>query len=119
MLLTTLLGDLNQIKDRYHFPLKDNSELTIQIIERHRYTLILTLQLNLPHLAPFNNDLSLEVRLYLDAGVAEVSHFQGHGRFAARCEIPNKNGYHADEKQQANRMLQESLRYCIKLLRHR
>lgn len=113
-LFSTLLGDLDKLDNGYQLPLGEGSELRIHLLERHRYTLMISLQLTLPHLKPFNNDLSLEIRLYLDAGVAEVSHYQGHGRFAASCETPNQKGYHADEKQQANRMLQEALRYCIK-----
>jgi len=117
VLLETLLGDLNEIDPQYTFSLVSNSRLEIKLKDKHRYTSIIDIKLSLPHLKPFNNDLHLEARIYHDAHVVEVTHFQGHGRFSVQCETPNKKGYHPDEKQQANRMLQESLRYTLKLLR--
>ncbi len=116
-LLQQLLGDLEQIAPQCHFELLENSLLHIEIKEKHRYTTMITLTLTLPHLAPFNTDLTIEARIYHDAHVVEVSHYQEHGRFAVQCDIPNRHGYHLDEKQQANKMLQESLRYSLRLLR--
>lgn len=118
-LLQILLGDSEQLQDSYNFPLSNGSCLRIQIIERHRYTSFVKIALNLPHLTPFTTDLDLEARIYHDAQVVEITHYQGHGRFAVKCETPNKQGYHADEKQQANRMLQESLRYAVMILSKR
>lgn len=114
LLLKTLLGDLETLSPQYSFSLMGDSHLEITLKEQHRYTSIIYFTLSLPHLKPFNNDLYLEARIYHDAHVVEVTHFQGHGRFSVQCKTPNMKGYHMDEKQQANRMLQESLRYALK-----
>ncbi|MCF6229554.1 MAG: DUF1249 domain-containing protein [Gammaproteobacteria bacterium] len=116
-LLQQLLGCLDNMAAHYHFDLVGGSTLHIEIKERHRYTTILTLALKLPHLAAFNTDLNIEARLYHDARVVEASHYQGHGRFAVQSHMPNRQGYHLDEKQQANKMLQEALRYSLLILR--
>ncbi len=116
-LLQQLLGCLDEMAPHYHFKLVKSSALHIETKERHRYTTFIELTLNLPHLAVFNTDLNIEARVYHDARVVEASHYQGHGRFAVQSHLPNDKGYHLDEKQQANKMLQEALRYSLLLIR--
>jgi uncharacterized protein YqiB (DUF1249 family) len=56
---------------------------------------------------------SLDVRLYHDAAVAEVIAWQGHRRFQARHEYPNRKMYQRDEKAQLNKFLGELLEFCL------
>ncbi len=116
-LLKNLLGNIDKLEDRYCFSLNGGGTLEVTLKEKHRYTAIVEIFLTLPHLAPFNTDLHIEARIYQDAQVVEVTHYQGHGRFAVSCKMPNPHGYHLDEKQQINKILQESLRYCMKIVK--
>ena len=56
---------------------------------------------------------SLDVRLYHDATVAEVTAWEGHRRIQPRHEYPNRSMYQRDEKAQINQFLGELLEYCL------
>lgn len=71
-------------------------------------------RLSLAELPPTLKLYSLDVRLYHDATVAEVIAWQGHRRFQARNEYPNRHMYQRDEKAQLNGFLGELLAACLK-----
>lgn len=54
----------------------------------------------------------IEVRLYHDAKMAEVTKAQGVNRIQARYEIPNKAMHQRDEKRQLNKFLADWLKLC-------
>lgn len=111
-LLLQLLPSVRELDESTH--LAFGHHLRIEIRERSRYTSVLTLKLPMAHFLPLIPELTLIVRVYHDAKVAEATHFQGHGRFKTIYSHPNAMCYHVDEKHQANRLLQECLAYCLK-----
>lgn len=86
--------------------------LHCQVIERTPYTLLLQFD-QYPVIEPWIKALSMQVRLYHDARMAEVVLFQHQ-----RLRLPQQPGVdlavHAvDEKNQSNHFLHEWLRYCL------
>lgn len=59
------------------------------------------------------NNPALTVRLYHDAGVAEVISSRGHRPLPGRNQYPNKFMHQPDEKVQLNRFLAEWLGFCL------
>lgn len=58
-------------------------------------------------------EADIEVRLYHDARLAEVTSSNGISRLQARYETPNPNMHEADEKRQVNKFLAEWLQLCL------
>ena len=56
---------------------------------------------------------SMVVRLYHDAGLAEVLFFQKQGRIRPSYDYPNRNMFQPDEKAQLNRFLGDWLSHCL------
>jgi uncharacterized protein YqiB (DUF1249 family) len=84
--------------------------LVFDVVERTRYTTLLRLtqrgQQGLPA-------MSLDLRLYHDASMAEIVAFQRHRHLEGRYDYPNPNMYQRDEKTQQNRYLAEILELCL------
>ncbi len=112
-MLQKLLPDPQTLHGEVVQPIGDASHLIIRIKEYGKYTTVLSLCIKLKTTSPLVSDMVFEVRIYHDACVAEATHYQGHGRFDARYPQQNSHGYHEDEKHQANRLLQECLKYCL------
>lgn len=87
----------------------------LHLVERTRYTLLLTIQHKLQKLDSMLDELRFEVRLYLDARVAEVTSYQGARRLQAKYPYPNKGMHHPDEKRQTNLVLYDWLSTCSRL----
>ena len=86
----------------------------IRVEERTKYTSTLTLSIRHTVAQPWLKHLTLSIRLYYDAHVAEVLSFQSHRRFEPSYQYPNPHMFHRNEKQQLNHFLAEWLDYCIK-----
>lgn len=93
----------------------EERDVDIEVAERSKYTTTLVLRkfFGSPVCMP---DLEMKVRVYFDAGVAEVLSYQDCQRLPARYQISGneKARYRKDEKQQINKLLNELLRYCIR-----
>ena len=92
--------------------LDDESLIRIQVKESHKYTSFI----NLTHV--FADDMNivldfqLHIRLYHDAGQAEV--FTEDGRaIEARLGYPNRLMQQIDEKNNLNRFLGDLLQHCL------
>jgi hypothetical protein len=86
--------------------------LSCQVVERTPYTLLLQFD-QYPVIEPWIKALSMQVRLYHDARMAEVVLFQHQ-----RPRLPKQMGgdlavHVVDEKNQSNYFLHEWLRYCL------
>ncbi|GGY50615.1 hypothetical protein GCM10011297_24360 [Bacterioplanes sanyensis] len=88
------------------------SQVQIMIEEEHPYTSMLDVrqQGGSQWLLP----PQMKVRLYHDAGMAEVIRFHNQHRFEGRYTYPNKNMLQPDEKWQINRFLAEWLDHCLR-----
>ncbi len=115
--LIKLMGDWGR-DGRWYFELNLKNtvdrNITIDISDRAKYTTSITIDQR--SASPAYN-LSLSVRLYHDASMAEVLAWSGHRQLEARYDYPNTKMYLADEKAQCNRFLSEwldnSLRYGL------
>ena len=97
--------------DGREFALGDDLSVWIRVTERARYTSILAIEQRHRGLSALASNLS--VRVYHDAGVAEVASFEGCYRVLAKNDYPNRRMHHRDEKQQWNRFLGEWLQHCL------
>ena len=91
------------------------SVVTLRLKEQTRYTLLIEIQQGLSDLHVVMGDLNFNVRLYLDASVAEVISYQGRQRLAVKYPYPNQNMFHPDEKRQTNLVLFDWLSSCSRL----
>lgn len=97
--------------DHREFALGEGIGVSIVVTERAPYTSMLDIRQCHRNLAQLNSRLT--VRVYHDAGVAEVSSFDGCYRVLARNDYPNQKMHQRDEKQQWNRFLGEWLQHCF------
>lgn len=97
--------------DSREFGLGEGLQVHIVVSERTPYTSMLDIQQSHRSLAQL--DSRMTVRVYHDAGVAEVASFDGCYRVLAKNDYPNRKMHQRDEKQQWNRFLGEWLQHCL------
>lgn len=86
----------------------------ILIVERSPYTTTLQLTQKADQAAGTWLQMPcLTVRMYHDAGLAEVLAWEGHKRLRPRYDYPNQSMYQCDEKLQINQFLGEWLSLCL------
>lgn len=91
----------------------DEARVRLVVDEDHRYTSILSVYQD--GLSPgWLQPLALQVRMYHDAGMAEVTSWQNEKRFDGRYRYPNPAMRLPDEKVQLNRFLAEWLSHCMR-----
>ena len=86
-----------------------NAKIEITILEQCRYTQTIQIKQVFTHGSPHLPGLSLKVRIYHDAQLAEVISYQGHSRMLPKYNYPNKKMFHRDEKRQVNYLLNDWL----------
>lgn len=114
-LLQRLLPEFDQGGDRLVLADQEGEELELLILERCRYTTMVSLS------KPFNidgewlPDLSMQLRVYHDARVVEVAAYQGCYRIPSRYQVQSQGRHHKDDKRQINFLLHDLFLYCIRL----
>ena len=88
-----------------------DSQVIILIEEEHPYTSMLDVR-QVGALGQWITPPRMKVRLYHDAGMAEVVRFQNQHRLQGRYTYPNDQMLMPDEKWQLNRFLAEWLDHC-------
>ncbi len=91
----------------------DKMSLSVSVQECSRYTTTIAIRHSFRQQLPYLADMTMKVRIYHDAQVAEVLSYQGQHRFEGRYHYPNPQMRHRDEKRQLNHLLQEWLSYCL------
>ncbi len=91
----------------------EQAELTFLVLERGPYTDTLHLLQTTSRL-PWCARIGMEIRLYHDAGMAEVLSFQSSRRILAKNRYPNPAMHARDEKTQINEFLAECLEHCLR-----
>jgi len=86
--------------------------VTIEVVERSRYTTVLTVCQE--EAGRGVSATRLKVRLYHDTRCAEVIEYQGQRRFQPVYRYPNAEMRQPDEKAQVNRFLGEFLDACLR-----
>ncbi len=112
-LLMRLLSSIEPGPEMGGMTFRDNNRLDIKVIEYTRYTTTLELSKCIGkngHLLP---DLSMRVRAYHDASVAEVIAYQGLVNIPPPYMVRSTGRYQKDEKKQINQLMYELLRLCI------
>lgn len=88
------------------------SRVVIQVREVHKYTTMLSL-LQQGSGPRWLTSVCMQVRLYHDANMAEVTQYQGERNFDGRYQYPNPGMRQPDEKVQLNRFLADWLNHCL------
>ena len=110
--IMTLLPDCDTSDLTYRFVVKVGTEYAITLLDSAPYTSSLRMEQlgNGPaYLRPI-----MEVRLYHDARMAEVTSSQHAGALAPSYNYPNPDMRQRDEKERVNSFLAEWLVYCLK-----
>lgn len=109
-LLTRLLPE-PRVGVRHGFALNPGREdLELELLERFKFTSSLGVRHFFSSGGRLLPDLSMTVRIYHDARVAEVIAYQECSRLPPRYEIDESSPFQRDEKHQTNRLLYELLR---------
>lgn len=88
------------------------AKVVMEVIDRARYTTTFRVtQRGVLGIA--GTVMDLELRVYHDARMAEVTSFQAHKRLVARYGYPNPQMYQRDEKFQQNRFAGELFEFCL------
>lgn len=88
--------------------------LGVELVDCARYTSTLRLHKQFGrHGGTTVPDLSMTVRIYRDAEVAEVLAYQGCDRIPPAYLVRGNNRYQKDEKRQINEFLNQLLHYCL------
>lgn len=106
--LVTLLPELKGAA--LSSPVSSFGALRIEVVERHKYTTLLSLSQPLPLFLP---PLTMTVCIYHDAKVAEVIDYQASGRLRAHYDYPNPDMFQIREKRRVNEFLGEWLDFCL------
>jgi len=85
--------------------------LALRVIERSPYTAVVQLSQQTPVWG--GRSAQIQVRVYLDARMAEVIAYQNVRHFRVRYDYPNPRMFARDEKRQLNRLLGEWLSVCL------
>ncbi|GAA6150903.1 DUF1249 domain-containing protein [Pseudoteredinibacter isoporae] len=86
--------------------------ITIRILDRAPYTTTIAVEQQ-GNISKWLRDLSLGVRIYHDAEMAEVVNWAQYRQFLGRYPYPNKDMHQMDEKAQLNQFLSDWLSLCI------
>ncbi|MDH5786211.1 MAG: DUF1249 domain-containing protein [Chromatiales bacterium] len=110
-----LLPELEQGGNRYLLSGHDGEEMEVLLLEQCPYTTMVELSKPFTIDGEWLPDLSMQLRIYHDARVIEVSAYQGCRHIPARYQVTSHGRHHRDEKRQINFLLHDLLRYCVRL----
>ena len=111
--LMDLLPDLSCRKGRIVLALAGQSPVRVEVLEQNPYTTTIHLYQGLRGARPWISDLTMKVRIYHDARVAEVIACQGIHSFRPFYPYPNPKMLQPYEKRRVNHFLGEWLSYCL------
>lgn len=86
--------------------------ISVRIDEIHRYTTMLTIEQTEMLNAHFKGPV-MQVRMYHDAGMAEVFRYQNKRVAEGSYHYPNTSMHQPDEKTRLNHFLAECLDHCL------
>lgn len=109
--LLKLLPDIEPAGKHYDYCVNDKTIYRLTIKECCKYTTIVTLVQLAPHVEDYLRP-KLEVRLYHDADMAEVTASQNIHHIKGSYQYPNPQMMQKDEKYQLNQFLQAWLKMC-------
>lgn len=107
--LMALLPPLASLHLSQTYALDGPEGLVFEVLERTRYTSVLRLSACWPPSSPWLLAPEMSVRLYHDAGVAEVMCYQNQQGFKADYDYPNPRMLNRREKRRLNEFLRDWL----------
>ena len=111
--LMGIVPDLRRIRGTVFSELHGRPVLFLDMVEQCKYTSLLAIT----HYLSVDNrlvaDLSMKVRAYHDARLAEVISYQRQSRFLPINAYPNPRMHQPFEKRQVNLFLREWLDFCL------
>lgn len=107
-----LLPELGPEGTAFEYSVKDALTFRLTITECCKYTTIVKVAQVAPELTDYLKS-HMEVRLYHDANMAEVTRSQNVSRFKGAYTYPNNQMLQKDEKHQINRFLKDWLQLCL------
>lgn len=110
--LLRLIPDCDTEDLEYQFKINHSLQYTIKIIECSRYTSTLEMSQKSQSGFEFMRPI-VQVRLYHDAKMAEVTSAQNIGSLKPSYRYPNIKMYQKNEKEMVNLFLAEWLHFCL------
>ena len=107
-----LLPELGPEGTFFDYCVRDTLSYRLTVVECCKYTTIINVTQIAPQLTDYLRP-HMEVRLYHDASMAEVTRSQNVSRIKGSYEYPNKQMMQKDEKLQINRFLKDWLKLCL------
>ncbi|MCV6624906.1 MAG: DUF1249 domain-containing protein [Cellvibrionaceae bacterium] len=86
--------------------------IVIRVVDRAPYTTTVIIEQS-DAINPVLKPMSLDVRIYHDAAMAEVVRGKDYRQFSGRYPYPNRDMHQADEKAQLNQFLSDWLGLCL------
>lgn len=112
--LLQLIPNLKDIQENKQLRLNNIEQLIITIQEQHRYTTIINIEHQFQDaLLP---DLTMIIRIYYDARMAEVIGFQGCTHIQPNYPYPNPSMHQPLEKCQINHLFDDWLKHCKEII---
>jgi uncharacterized protein len=111
------LPDLNCQEGTLVLAMAGFSPVYIEVLEQTSYTTTIHIHQNFESAGPWARTISMKVRMYRDAQVAEVLACQGIHSFQPFYPYPNSRMLQPYEKRRVNQFLGEWLTYCLLLRR--
>ncbi len=112
--LMRILPDLREIRGTVVSELHGRPVLFLDMVEQCRYTSLLAITHYLSVDSRLVEDLSMKLRVYHDARLAEVIAYQRQACFLPIYDYPNRHMYQPFEKRQVNLFLREWLDFCLR-----
>ncbi len=109
------LPDLSRRHGEFVLVNDDRSPVCVEVLEQNPYTTTIHLRQTMQGAGPWASVLSMKVRIYHDARVAEVIACRGISAFKPFYPYPNPKMLQPYEKRRVNQFLGEWLSYCLLL----
>ena len=112
--LMRIIPDIRLLHGTVYSEFNGRPILFLEVLEQCKYTSMLAITHYLSLEDRLVTDFFMELRVYHDARLAEVSDYQHQTQLLPVYSYPNKQMYQPYEKQQVNLFLEEWLQYCLR-----
>lgn len=111
--LQRLIPEIHRLDGYYRSSVAGDCDLHLEICDRSRYTITLSLTYFFHDGGRRVADPDLKIRIYLDCGLAEAMSLSGHHRHAALRRLVREHKRELDARWQRNMVLNKWLDYLI------
>jgi uncharacterized protein YqiB (DUF1249 family) len=111
--LQRLIPDLNRLDGYYQSRVAGDCDLHLEIIDRSRYTLTLSLSYFFYEGADRVSDPNMIVRVYLDGSLAEAMSYSGQNRHTKFRKLRHTLRFELDRRWRRNMILSKWLDYLM------